>query len=106
MRKILLALVVIVSLIATPYPRPAQAIERENCSTITQIETIRSAVPKRHYYVVSPEGYRLIDLQLGPLALTYVVVGLKEDIARVNALCAKFGDEWPHVWLREQGVQA
>jgi type IV secretion/conjugal transfer VirB4 family ATPase len=92
--------------VGTPeFPGPASYYQAFGLNE-TQIETIRSAVPKRHYYVVSPEGCRLIDLQLGPVALSFVAAGSKEDIARVNALCAKFGDEWPHVWLREKGVQA
>ncbi|MDA8250716.1 MAG: transporter [Rhodospirillales bacterium] len=35
----------------------------------TQIEIIRTATKKRHYYLVSPEGRRLFDLGLGPVAL-------------------------------------
>jgi type IV secretion system protein VirB4 len=70
----------------------------------TQIETIRSAIPKRHYYVVSPEGCRLIDLQLGPMALSFVAAGSKEDITRVNALSARHGVGWPDVWLKERGM--
>ena len=37
-----------------------------------QIEIISSATPKRDYYVVSPEGRRLIELALGPVALSFV----------------------------------
>jgi type IV secretion system protein TrbE len=70
----------------------------------TQIETIRTAVPKRHYYVVSPAGCRLVDLQLGPIARAFVAAGSKEDIARVSTLSEQYGDEWPHVWLREKGI--
>ena len=33
----------------------------------TQIEIIRTATKKRHYYLVSPEGRRLFDLGLGPI---------------------------------------
>ena len=70
-----------------------------------QIETIRSAIPKRHYFVVSPSGSRLIDLQLGPVALAFVGAGSKEEIAHVNRLSAEHGDGWPEVWLKERGIQ-
>jgi len=45
----------------------------------TQIDIIRTATKKRHYYLVSPEGRRLFDLGLGPVALSFA-------------------------WLEEQGV--
>ena len=70
----------------------------------TQIGTIQSATPKRHYFVTSPDGCRLIDLQLGPCALAFVAAGSKEQIARVNALSAEYGNAWPSVWLRENGL--
>jgi type IV secretion system protein VirB4 len=70
----------------------------------TQIATIQSATPKRHYYVVSPEGCRLIDLQLGPIALSFVAAGSKEQIARVNALARQHGENWPLIWLHETGA--
>jgi type IV secretion system protein VirB4 len=72
----------------------------------THIEIIRSAIPKRHYYVVSPSGCRLIELQLGPVALAFVATGSKEQIARVLALSARHGERWPHAWLEEQGSRA
>jgi type IV secretory pathway VirB4 component len=58
----------------------------------TQIATIQSATPKRHYYVVSPDGCRLIDLRLGPIALAFVDAGSKEQIARVNTLALAHGE--------------
>jgi type IV secretion system protein VirB4 len=67
----------------------------------TQLETISSATPKRHYYVVSPEGCRLIELQLGPKTLAFVGPGSKEQLARINELEARYGKDWPQVWLQE-----
>jgi type IV secretion/conjugal transfer VirB4 family ATPase len=69
-----------------------------------QIATIAQARPKRHYYVTSIEGSRLIELQLGPKALAFVGSGFsKEQLARIKVLEARYGKEWPQVWLRETG---
>lgn len=69
-----------------------------------QIEMIAEARPKREYYMVSPEGRRVFDMELGPLTLSFVGASGKEDIARVRELHARHGSEWPIHWLRERGV--
>ena len=69
-----------------------------------QIEIIRTAVKKRHYYLVSPEGQRLFDLGLGPIALAFAGSSSKEDIARVVQLERRHGERWPFAWLDEKGV--
>ena len=71
-----------------------------------QIEMIARAVYKRHYYVTSPEGNRLIDLNLGPLALSFVGASGKEDVERIRALAASHGADWPEHWLQERGLHA
>jgi type IV secretion/conjugal transfer VirB4 family ATPase len=68
-----------------------------------QIELIAQATPKRHYYVVSPEGRRLIDLHLGPLALSFVGASGKDDLEAIKRLWALHGADWPGHWLRERG---
>jgi type IV secretion system protein VirB4 len=70
----------------------------------TQVEIIRSATKKRHYYLVSPEGRRLFDLGLGPLALSFAGVSSKERISHLDRLAQRDGDRWPFSWLEEQGV--
>lgn len=67
-----------------------------------QIQIIASAQPKRDYYVVSPEGRRLINLALGPLELAFVGASGKEDIARIKELQKLHGAKWPQVWAGEQ----
>jgi len=69
-----------------------------------QIELIAQAAYKRHYYVMSPEGRRLIDLQLGPVALSFVGASGKEDLAAIRQLEAEYGDEWTWEWLRQRGI--
>lgn len=67
-----------------------------------QIEIIASATPKRDYYVVSLEGRRLIDLTLGPAALSFVGSSDKRSIARIKELINEHGAHWPEVWLQER----
>jgi type IV secretion system protein VirB4 len=70
----------------------------------TQIEIIRSATKKKHYYLVSPEGRRLFDLGLGPVTLAFAGATSPDDIARIRQLERANGQEWPFVWLKEKGV--
>jgi len=70
----------------------------------TQIEIIRSATKKRHYYLVSPEGRRLFDLGLGPIALSFAGISSKEQIAHLSRLASREGEKWPFAWLAEQGL--
>jgi type IV secretion system protein VirB4 len=53
---------------------------------------------------MSPEGRRLFDLALGPVALSFVGVSSKTDIARVRTLAAGHGNSWPFRWLEEREV--
>jgi hypothetical protein len=70
--------------------------------------TSLSVLPPAHNRmpIVSPNGCRLIDLRLGPIALAFVGAGSKEQIARVNTLALAHGEDWPGVWLRERGLSA
>jgi type IV secretion/conjugal transfer VirB4 family ATPase len=71
-----------------------------------EINIIATAAKKREYYVISPEGRRLIDLGLGPVALAFAGVSAKEDVARVKALRDAMGDAWPSAWLHAKGMQS
>ncbi|PND18419.1 conjugal transfer protein TrbE [Ensifer sp. MMN_5] len=69
-----------------------------------QIEIVSNAIPKREYYVVTPEGRRLFDMALGPLALSFVGASGKEDLKRIRALYSEHGRDWPIHWLQMKGV--
>lgn len=69
-----------------------------------QIEIVATAMPKREYYVASPEGRRLFDMTLGPVALSFVGASGKEDLAQVRALEAQHGAGWPLHWLEQRGI--
>ncbi|MBM3095885.1 VirB4 family type IV secretion/conjugal transfer ATPase [Ensifer sp. T173] len=69
-----------------------------------QIEIVATALPKREYYVASPEGRRLFDMTLGPVALSFVGATGKDDLARVRALETQHVAEWPLHWLEQRGI--
>ncbi|OOO33508.1 UNVERIFIED_ORG: conjugal transfer protein TrbE [Rhizobium sophorae] len=69
-----------------------------------QIEIVATALPKREYYVASPDGRRLFDMALGPVALSFVGASGKEDLKRIRALYAEHGDNWPLPWLQQRGI--
>ncbi|NTA19647.1 conjugal transfer protein TrbE [Agrobacterium tumefaciens] len=69
-----------------------------------QIEIVATAIPKRDYYVVSPEGRRLFDMALGPVALSFVGASGKEDLKRIRSLHSEHGANWPLHWLQQRGI--
>ena len=72
----------------------------------TEIALLKGAVKKRHYYYTSPEGRRLFELGLGPVALAFAAVSSREDVARVRGLIEVHGRDWPRAWLAERGLDA
>ena len=68
--------------------------------TERQIEIIKTAVEKRHYYCVSTLGRRLVDLGLGPLILSFVGVDSSQDRNKIDELIRSYGDEWVYHWLQ------
>ena len=70
-----------------------------------QVEIIKHSTPKRHYYVWSADGRRLIDLRLGPIALSFVGASGKKDLAIIRDLIAAHGAEWPYHWLDRRRVK-
>ena len=69
-----------------------------------QIEIIASAIPKRDYYVTSPDGRRLFDMALGPITLSFVGASAKDDLKRIEDLHLHYGDKWPTEWLKQRGI--
>ncbi|WP_026622189.1 type IV secretion system protein TrbE (plasmid) [Ensifer sp. WSM1721] len=69
-----------------------------------QIEIVSNAIPKREYYVVTPEGRRLFDMALAPVALSFVGASGKEDLKRIRILNSEHGRDWPIHWLQMRGV--
>ncbi|MDF1600301.1 conjugal transfer protein TrbE [Mesorhizobium sp. YIM 152430] len=70
-----------------------------------QIEIVATALPKREYYVASPDGRRLFDMALGPMTLSFIGASGKDDIKRIDELRVHHGDEWPVHWLKQRGIE-
>jgi len=63
-----------------------------------QIQIIASSIPKRHYYVTSILGNRLIDLGLGDLAIAFL--GISDDEKKYFYATYRKGDKtWIRDWL-------
>ena len=69
-----------------------------------EIATLASAVPKRDYYYTSPLGRRLIDLNLGPVALSFLGAGDPDSLRRIGELARRHGTDWARRWLFERGL--
>ncbi|MCK7614963.1 conjugal transfer protein TrbE [Roseibium sediminicola] len=69
-----------------------------------QIEIIASAIPKREYYVTSPDGRRLFNMALGPITLSFVGASAKDDLKCIEDLHLHYGDKWPAEWLKQRGI--
>ncbi|WP_429933029.1 conjugal transfer protein TrbE [Agrobacterium vitis] len=69
-----------------------------------QIEIVASASPKREYYVASPEGRRLFNMALGPVARSFVGATGKEDLKQIRSLHSEHGAAWPLYWLQQRGI--
>jgi type IV secretory pathway VirB4 component len=67
-------------------------------------ERIAHAEPKSEYLVTSPDGKRMISLELGRVALSFLAASSDADRALVDTLQAREGKRWPAVWLRLRGL--
>lgn len=70
----------------------------------TQVNILKNAQRKRHYYYMSPEGNRLFDLGLGKAALAFMGISDKTTLAHIKELEQTHADQWPFQWLKENGV--
>ena len=69
-----------------------------------QINLLAHMVRKREYYILSPDGRRVFNLGLGPVALAFVGASSGHELAKVEELKAKYGREWPVEWLKFRGL--
>jgi type IV secretion system protein VirB4 len=69
-----------------------------------QIDIVSEAIPKRHYYYVSPLGRRLFQFSLGPAALAFIGAGSKDDILATRRMSQQHGERWTVEWLRARGL--
>jgi type IV secretion system protein VirB4 len=69
-----------------------------------QVRLIAAATMKRHYYYAAPNSrnYRLFDLGLAPVALSFAGASNKDDLKKIRELRKIHGAEWPAHWLRSR----
>lgn len=71
-----------------------------------QIEIIAYAQPRRDYYLQSPLGNRLFDLDLGDVALSLCATASKADQTDIDRIVRDHGrDAFLPAWLRFKGVE-
>ncbi|MDR2017920.1 MAG: conjugal transfer protein TrbE [Syntrophobacterales bacterium] len=70
-----------------------------------EVQIIGTATPKRQYYYKSPEGSRLFDLALGPLALAYCGSSSPDDRKMVSEIQAA-GEDFNNAWLRYKNLDS
>jgi type IV secretion system protein VirB4 len=71
-----------------------------------QVRLIAGAIAKREYYYAAPNSrnYRMFDLGLAPVALSFTGASNKDDLKAVRELQRRHGGEWPAHWLRSRGL--
>jgi type IV secretion/conjugal transfer VirB4 family ATPase len=71
-----------------------------------ELEILELSIPKKHYYVVSASGRRLIDLGIGQVALSYVGVNGREERGIAKTVMDNNPKNWRADWLRLKGLEA
>lgn len=74
-------------------------------TTLADREQIAGGTPKRDYYHLSPDGRRMISLDLGKVFLA-LLDSNDTDRPQVDALRAQYGPRWVVEWLRRKGLEA
>lgn len=69
-----------------------------------EIEVLSQGTPKRDYFYSSPEGRRLFQLELGPVALAFVGASGKEDRVLARRMMRQHGSAWVAEWLKDRGI--
>jgi len=70
-----------------------------------QKRIVADSTPKKHYFVTSPKGDRLIDLGLGTIALAFCAKSSPEDLAEIRHYQHSFGADWAMEWVNAQYSQ-
>lgn len=65
----------------------------------------REAIPKRDYYVVTPEGNRLVDLGFNPDSVALAFIGLSKERSYALYECMQINsNDWLSDWLSTYGI--
>lgn len=68
-----------------------------------QIDLVSRATPKRDYYVDTPDGSRMVQLDLSPGALEILAAAGARARDEADRLAAEHGPAWPATFLRDAG---
>ncbi len=69
-----------------------------------EIQQLKHAEYKKHYYYKSDLGRRMFELGLGPIARSFVTGSDKDTLREVRACEEEYGRDWPIHWLKKRGV--
>lgn len=69
-----------------------------------EIQILKYAIPKQDYYYTSPLGKRLINLNLGEVALSFAGVDSEQARNTIDELEKEYGRTWVAYWLRQRGL--
>jgi type IV secretion system protein VirB4 len=72
-----------------------------------QVSLISEAEMKRQYYYAAPNSrnYRLFDLGLAPVAMSFVGASGRDDLKKIRELRALHGETWPSHWLKSRNLE-
>jgi len=87
------------------HPGPRDFYERLGLNT-RELDIVETSTAKRQYYVISPLGRRLIDLNLGKVALSFVGINGREERTQLENLMRQHPGNWREQWLRSRGLPA
>ncbi|MBV8141344.1 MAG: TraM recognition domain-containing protein [Verrucomicrobia bacterium] len=69
-----------------------------------ELDLIELSIPKKHYYMTSNLGRRLVDLGVGRVALSWVGVNGREERKLVETMIGRHSHGWRTEWLRLKGL--
>ena len=69
-----------------------------------EIDLIATSTPKQHYYITQPLGKRLIDLNIGEVALAFIGISSDASIKRFNRCYQEDDDTWVVRYLNDCGL--
>lgn len=69
-----------------------------------QVSMIGSAIPKREYYLSTPVGNRLFELELNPLTLAFLASLSEDEEHAFNEIYDKKDERWVLQWLEYRGL--
>lgn len=69
-----------------------------------EIQLLKNAQYKKDYYLKSPLGRRIFNMDLGPIALAFAGVSDMDDVRDVKKYEKKYGKSWPLYWMKDKGI--